>query len=94
MAEAYRKAQLGASDEIPTSGTAFISVRDVDKSSMIPVVRKYVELGFNIVASRGTSEAIQAAGIACKTVRKVDEGRPHVVDMIKSGEIDLILKYN
>jgi carbamoyl-phosphate synthase large subunit len=91
FAEAYRKAQLGANDEIPESGCAFISVREVDKPRLLPIVKAYKELGFDLVATRGTADAIKAAGIDVKVVKKVREGRPHIVDMIKNGEISLIL---
>ena len=91
FAEAYRKAQLGANDEIPSSGSAFLSVREVDKRRLIPIAQSYKQLGFNLVATRGTAQAIEAAGIDVKTVNKVSEGRPHIVDMIKNGEINLIL---
>ena len=91
FAEAYRKAQLGASDEIPSSGSAFLSVREVDKRRLIPIAQSYKQLGFDLVATRGTAQAIEAAGIDVKTVNKVSEGRPHIVDMIKNGEINLIL---
>ncbi len=91
FAEAYRKAQLGASDEIPESGCAFISVREVDKPRLLPIVKAYKELGFDLVATRGTAEVIKAEGIDVRVVNKVREGRPHIVDMIKNGEISLIL---
>ena len=91
FAEAYRKAQLGANDEIPSSGSAFLSVREVDKRRLIPIAQSYKQLGFDLVATRGTAQAIEAAGIDVKTVNKVSEGRPHIVDMIKNGEINLIL---
>jgi len=91
FAEAYRKAQLGASDEIPSSGSAFLSVREVDKDRLIPIAQSYKQLGFDLVATRGTAQVIEAAGIQVITVNKVSEGRPHIVDMIKNGEINLIL---
>lgn len=91
FAEAYRKAQLGANDEIPSSGSAFLSVREVDKDRLIPIAQSYKRLGFELVATRGTAQVIEAAGIDVITVNKVSEGRPHIVDMIKNGEINLIL---
>jgi len=91
FAEAYRKAQLGASDEIPESGCAFISVREVDKPRLLPIAKAYKQLGFDLVATRGTAEVVRAAGIDVRVVNKVREGRPHIVDMIKNGEISLIL---
>src|SRR5690606_31990803 len=86
FAEAYAKAQEGAGDTIPASGTAFISVRDFDKDGIVPVARELVELGFAIVATRGTAKVIEAAGLTVKQVNKVAEGRPHIVDMIKNDE--------
>ncbi len=91
FAEAYRKAQLGANDEIPAGGKAFMSVREVDKARLIPIVESYLKLGFELVATRGTARAISSAGMPVAVVNKVREGRPHIVDMIKNGEISLIL---
>ena len=89
--EAYRKAQLGSSSPIPTSGSVFLSVRDVDKAPLVQVARDLVELGFSIVATRGTAEILAAQGIEVSRVNKVTEGRPHVVDMIKNGKIQMII---
>ncbi|MCK9468962.1 MAG: carbamoyl-phosphate synthase large subunit [Porticoccaceae bacterium] len=91
FAEAYAKAQLGASDEIPAKGTAFISVRERDKSGVAEVASQLVALGFSLVATRGTAEVLSKAGIEVEVVNKVKEGRPHIVDMIKNGRIQLIL---
>jgi carbamoyl-phosphate synthase large subunit len=91
FAEAYGKAALGAGERIPRSGTAFISVREVDKAGAVEVARALSGLGFRLVATRGTAAVIEAAGIAVTAVNKVLEGRPHIVDMIKNGEIDLIV---
>ncbi|GIX30939.1 MAG: carbamoyl-phosphate synthase large chain [Porticoccaceae bacterium] len=91
FAEAYAKAQLGAGDEIPTGGTAFLSVRDRDKEGVVEVARTLHQLGFRLVATRGTARAIAAAGLPVEVVNKVKEGRPHVVDMIKNGKIQLIV---
>ncbi|MCK9505183.1 MAG: carbamoyl-phosphate synthase large subunit [Porticoccaceae bacterium] len=91
FAEAYAKAQLGASDEIPTSGTAFISVRERDKSGVVDVARALINQGFNLVATRGTAQIISDAGFQVEVVNKVKEGRPHIVDMIKNGKVHLIL---
>jgi carbamoyl-phosphate synthase large subunit len=89
--EAFVKAQLAAGVRLPSGGNAFISVRDADKPPAIEVARELAALGFALVATRGTAAAIAAAGLAVTTVNKVTEGRPHVVDMIKNGEIDLIV---
>jgi len=91
FAEAYAKSQLAAGVSIPLSGTAFISVRDADKPGAIEVARRLVERGFRIVATRGTAAALEQAGVPCEPVNKVLEGRPHIVDMIKNDQIDLII---
>jgi len=89
--EAFAKAQLAAGDELPRRGNAFVSVRDRDKPDVVPVVRELVALGFRIVATRGTAGALDEAGVPCTRVNKVTEGRPHVVDMLKNEEINLIV---
>src|SRR5690606_8195959 len=91
FAEAYAKAQLGASDEIPVKGTAFVSVRDQDKSGVAEVAGALLAQGFKLVATRGTAQIISDAGLEVEVVNKVKEGRPHIVDMIKNGKIQLIL---
>jgi carbamoyl-phosphate synthase large subunit len=88
---AFAKAQFGAGTHFPLEGTAFLSVNDNDKESLLPIARKLSDLGFNLVATQGTAEMIQAAGCTCGTIYKVLEGRPNAVDAIKNGEIDLIL---
>ncbi|MCB1757153.1 MAG: carbamoyl-phosphate synthase large subunit, partial [Gammaproteobacteria bacterium] len=89
--EAFLKGLLGSGTRLPTSGLAFISVREVDRQGAVSVGRKLVEAGFRLVATRGTQAALEAAGIDCKMVNKMQEGRPHIVDMIKNDEIDLIV---
>jgi carbamoyl-phosphate synthase large subunit len=89
--EAFAKAQLGAGNPLPREGKAFISVRDADKGKVVEIARALQQHGFILVASRGTAAALQATGIACLTVHKVGEGRPHIVDMIKNDEIALII---
>jgi carbamoyl-phosphate synthase large subunit len=91
FAEAYAKAQLGAGDEIPASGTAFVSVRERDQHGVVAVARELHALGFRLVCTRGTAALVAAAGIPVEVVNKVKEGRPHIVDMIKNGQIDLIV---
>ncbi|TQV74515.1 carbamoyl-phosphate synthase large subunit [Exilibacterium tricleocarpae] len=91
FAEAYAKSQLGANDEIPASGTAFISVRDFDKDGIVTVGKELADLGFKIVATQGTAAVLTGAGLEVRAVNKVQEGRPHIVDMIKNDEIDLII---
>ena len=89
--EAYAKAQAASGVTLPRSGTCFISVRERDKPGAVALARRLSERGFDLVATEGTALAIQAAGIACRSVNKVREGRPHCVDMIKNGEIVLIV---
>ena len=89
--EAFGKSQLGAGMVLPAGGVAFLSVRDADKARVVRVARDLVELGFEVVATRGTAEVISAAGVPCRRVNKVKEGRPHIVDMLKNGEVSLIV---
>ncbi len=91
FAEAFVKSQLAASVKLPKSGKVFISVRDADKPGVVEIARSLVRLGFALRATRGTAAVISAAGIAVEVVNKVAEGRPHVVDMIKNGEVSLIV---
>ncbi|MGH8435348.1 MAG: carbamoyl-phosphate synthase large subunit, partial [Pseudomonas sp.] len=91
FAEAFAKAQLGASEILPTSGCAFISVREDDKPMVERVARDLIGLGFEVVATAGTAKVIEAAGLPVRRVNKVTEGRPHVVDMIKNDEVSLII---
>jgi carbamoyl-phosphate synthase large subunit len=90
FAEAFVKSQMAAGIRLPAAGRVFISVRDADKQGAIEVGRSLRELGFTVLATRGTAAALSAAGIEVSVVNKVAEGRPHVVDMIKNGEINLI----
>ncbi len=89
--DAFAKALSAAGDALPLKGRAFVSVRDRDKPQAVEVSRGLKELGFEIVATRGTAAALRAAGIECVLVNKVNEGRPHVVDMLKNDDIDLIV---
>ncbi len=89
--DAFAKALSAAGDVLPAKGRAFVSVRDRDKPQAVEVSRGLKELGFEIVATRGTAAALRAAGIECVLVNKVNEGRPHVVDMLKNDDIDLIV---
>src|SRR5690606_222608 len=91
FAEAFAKAQAGSGSVLPAGGTAFISVRDVDKDGAVLVARELVDLGFELVATRGTAAKFEAAGLTVQIVNKVVEGRPHVVDMIKNRQIDLVI---
>jgi len=89
--EAFVKSQLGAGTHLPKSGKAFISVKNNDKARAVEVARGLAKLGFELIATKGTAAAINAAGIECATVNKVTEGRPHIVDMIKNNEIALVI---
>ena len=89
--EAFVKSQLAAGVRLPESGVAFISVRDQDKPRAVEVARGLIELGFSIVATRGTAAAMQEAGLQVRVVNKITEGRPHIVDMMKNGEIALVI---
>jgi len=89
--EAFAKAQLGAGVVLPTGGTAVISVKDSDKAKAIQFARDIKSLGFRLIATDGTAKALQEAGIECTRVNKVVQGRPHIVDLIKNGEIQLIV---
>ncbi|MCB1670610.1 MAG: ATP-grasp domain-containing protein, partial [Pseudomonadales bacterium] len=91
FAEAFAKSQMGAGEHIQTGGTAFISVKDADKPGCLEVARKLKDLGFALVATRGTAKVIEEGGLQVRVVNKVAEGRPHVVDMIKNDEIQLIV---
>jgi carbamoyl-phosphate synthase large subunit len=87
---AFAKAQIGAGAKLPLSGTVFISVKDADKELVAVPAAQLVEMGFDIVATRGTARYLEAAGIKVRTVNKVLEGRPHIVDAMKNGEIALV----
>ena len=89
--EAFVKSQLGAGTRLPTSGKVFLTVKNADKARAVDIARQLVSLGFELVATRGTAAAIEAAGIAVKVVNKVTEGRPHIVDMIKNNEIAMLI---
>ncbi|CAB3629670.1 MAG: carbamoyl-phosphate synthase large subunit [Achromobacter sp.] len=89
--EAFVKSQLAAGVRLPESGTVFISVKNQDKPRAVEVARGLHALGFKLVATRGTAAEIEAAGIPVQRVNKVTEGRPHIVDMVKNGEISLVI---
>jgi len=91
FAEAFAKSQRESGIQLSAGGKAFVSVRDADKDKIIEVGRSLIRLGFELLATRGTAAALTEAGVACDTVYKVGEGRPHIVDMIKNGDIHLIV---
>jgi carbamoyl-phosphate synthase large subunit len=88
---AFAKSQLAAGQKLPLSGTVFMSVKDEDKMTLLSTAFLLYDLGFNIAATKGTSKFLSLHGISNKRVKKVREGRPHIVDMIKNGEIDLVI---
>jgi carbamoyl-phosphate synthase large subunit len=87
---AFAKALLGAGMILPHGGTAFVSVKDADKDHIVPAVEKLVELGFSIIATSGTAVHLQAKGLPVELVNKVAQGRPHIVDRILDGDVDLV----
>jgi len=88
---AYAKAQAASKNKIPTSGKIFISVKDKDKPHMADIARRLSELGFHLIATRGTKQYLESRGINVELINKVMEGRPHVVDMIKNREVNFII---
>jgi carbamoyl-phosphate synthase large subunit len=88
--EAMLKSQLGAGVRLPASGTVVITVKNADKDRAVKIAGDLVDLGFNVVATKGTAAAIAAAGVPVRQVNKVKDGRPHIADMIKGGEIALV----
>jgi len=89
--EAFAKAQLAAGQILPTGGTVFFSVNDPDKQAVIELARRYVQMGFRIVATQGTANVLEKSGLAVERVFKVKEGRPNIVDLIKGDRIQLIV---
>ncbi len=89
--EAFAKAQLAAGQKLPTQGTVFISVTDHDKPGVVEVARRFVDMGFRLVATHGTADKLEEAGLAVDRVYKVKEGRPNAVDLIKADRIQLII---
>jgi carbamoyl-phosphate synthase large subunit len=87
---AWAKSQLGGGTQVPLAGTVFISVKDRDKPAMVKAGRQLLEMGFRLVGTRGTARFLEQAGIDCGIINKVLEGRPHIVDAMKNGEIQLV----
>ncbi|MDA0688881.1 MAG: carbamoyl-phosphate synthase large subunit [Proteobacteria bacterium] len=90
FAEAYAKSQLGAGETIKTSGNAFISVRDRDKPDAVGLAQRLIDLGYSVIATQGTAQVLADAGIEVTKVNKVAEGRPHIVDMLKNDEVQVV----
>ncbi|PID74174.1 MAG: carbamoyl phosphate synthase large subunit, partial [Desulfobacterales bacterium] len=91
LGAAVAKAQFAAGQKLPKDGTVFISVQDKDKNAALPVAKSFHEMGFTIMATRGTAQFLGENGVPAKLVKKVSSGRPHVVDAVKNNEIQLIL---
>jgi carbamoyl-phosphate synthase large subunit len=89
--QAFAKAQLAAGQKLPSTGTVFISVNDRDKRQLGTIGKELVSLGFKIVATRGTASALRATGVPCEEVYKVNEGRPNIVDLIKTSKVHLVI---
>jgi len=90
FAMAFGKGQLGAGQLLPTGGTVFVSVKDKDKDRMVAPVKELEGMGFKIIATRGTMRHLQENGVQCQGINKVLEGRPHIVDAMKNGDVDLV----
>ena len=88
---AYAKAELGAGEALPTSGTVFLSTHDRDKQALVPVAARLIELGFDLMATAGTAAALSGAGLKVKSVLKVHEGRPNIEDLIRSNQVQLVI---
>ncbi|MEE8123031.1 MAG: ATP-grasp domain-containing protein, partial [Alphaproteobacteria bacterium] len=88
---AFAKSQLAGGTKVPLSGTAFISVKDGDKAAMVAPGRRLLDMGFKLIATRGTAQYLREAGLECGHINKVLEGRPHIVDAMKNGEVQLVL---
>jgi carbamoyl-phosphate synthase large subunit len=88
---AYAKAQLGSGEGLPLGGAVFLSVRDADKRSIVFLTKKLVEMGFRIIATRGTSRFLKMNGVVVEDVRKVTEASPNVMDLIAGGQIHLVI---
>ncbi|PYU33587.1 MAG: carbamoyl phosphate synthase large subunit [Acidobacteria bacterium] len=89
--EAFAKAQLAAGQKLPRKGTIFVSVNDHDKRQVLSLARDLSQLGFTLLATRGTAAALSAAGIPAEAVYKANEGRPNIIDLVKTGRVDLII---
>jgi len=89
-AVAFAKSQLGGGANVPTAGTVFVSVKDADKERIVPAVKALAAMGFQVIATGGTQRHLESHGVECARVNKVLEGRPHVVDAMKNGEVDIV----
>jgi carbamoyl-phosphate synthase large subunit len=91
MPMAFYKAQLGASSPLPASGTVFISVANRDKEAVLPIARGFAEMGYKLIATRGTAKFLSDRGVPVADVPKLAEGRPNLIDLLVNGEVALIL---
>jgi carbamoyl-phosphate synthase large subunit len=89
--EAFKKAMFGAGEGLPKKGKVFLSVRDADKEQAKRLAKTLVEMEFTLVATRGTAKSLRESGIEVEMINKVAEGRPHIVDIIKNGEVAMII---
>ena len=89
--EAFGKAQLASGTGLPTAGQVVLTIRDADKPQAPEVARRFIEAGFTVLATEGTAQCLRNASLECQVVKKVKEGRPHIVDMIKNGEIQFVV---
>jgi carbamoyl-phosphate synthase large subunit len=91
VAQAFAKSQLGAGTKLPTQGTVFLSVKDSDKESLIPLARELSDMGFHLIATGGTCKTLQDAGLPVTRINKVMEGQPHIADALINGQVQLII---
>ncbi|MBD3666442.1 MAG: carbamoyl phosphate synthase large subunit, partial [Kangiella sp.] len=87
---AFAKSQIGGGSKVPTKGTVFISVKEADKDKIVEPAAKLAGMGFRLIATSGTARTLKEAGLEVATINKVLEGRPHIVDALKNGEVDLV----
>ncbi|MCH6587985.1 MAG: carbamoyl phosphate synthase large subunit, partial [Proteobacteria bacterium] len=90
FARAFLKSQIGAGTTLPREGTVFISVKDEDKEAMVPLGRSLLDMGFSLLATGGTAGYLEARGLPVRSIKKVREGRPHIVDAMKSDQVQLV----
>ena len=88
---AYAKAELGAGEALPITGTVFLSTHDRDKAALVPVAARLIALGFDLIATSGTAEALERGGLSVRSVLKVHEGRPNIEDLIRSNQVQLVI---
>ena len=90
FAVAFGKSQIGAGQKLPSTGTVFVSVKESDKDRIVAPLKELVAMGFSVIATRGTKRHLEANGVPCEVVNKVLEGRPHIVDVMKNGDVQLV----